>query len=81
MVHKPGGKLYGSATVGERGQVVIPAAARSELDIKPGDKVVVFGFGGKGLMMMKAESLARFVSRSMEQLSTLEKVVRESEEK
>ena len=32
--------FYGSATVGERGQVVIPAEARQELGIEPGDKVL-----------------------------------------
>lgn len=34
--------FYGSATVGDRGQIVIPAQARSALGIKPGDKLLVF---------------------------------------
>jgi AbrB family looped-hinge helix DNA binding protein len=34
--------FMGAATVGERGQVVIPAEARERLDIKPGDKLLVF---------------------------------------
>ncbi|HOF89170.1 MAG TPA: AbrB/MazE/SpoVT family DNA-binding domain-containing protein [Armatimonadota bacterium] len=34
--------FYGSATLGERGQVVIPADARKDCDIQPGDKVLVF---------------------------------------
>ncbi|MCC6685546.1 MAG: AbrB/MazE/SpoVT family DNA-binding domain-containing protein [Fimbriimonadaceae bacterium] len=33
--------FYGSVTVGERGQVVIPAEARTEMGIKPGDKLLV----------------------------------------
>lgn len=33
--------FYGSVTVGERGQIVIPAEARNELNIKPGDKLIV----------------------------------------
>ncbi len=33
--------FYGSVTVGERGQIVIPAEARAELDIKAGDKLLV----------------------------------------
>lgn len=36
-------KLYGTATVGTKGQVVIPADARIELDIKPGDRLYVVG--------------------------------------
>jgi AbrB family looped-hinge helix DNA binding protein len=34
--------FYGSATLGERGQVVIPADARKDCEIQPGDKVLVF---------------------------------------
>lgn len=34
--------FYGTATLGERGQVVIPAEARKECDIHPGDKLLVF---------------------------------------
>lgn len=34
--------FYGSVTVGERGQVVIPADARKTFRIEPGDKLLVF---------------------------------------
>jgi AbrB family looped-hinge helix DNA binding protein len=34
--------FFGAATVGERGQVVIPAEARKHAGINPGDKVLVF---------------------------------------
>ena len=33
--------FYGSATVGSKGQIVIPADARNAMQIKAGDKVVV----------------------------------------
>ncbi len=33
--------FYGSPTVGERGQISIPAEARSDLGIEPGDKLLV----------------------------------------
>lgn len=35
-------QLIGSVTVGERGQVVIPAEARDEMKISAGDKLLVF---------------------------------------
>lgn len=38
-----GKKLYGTATVGSKGQVVIPAEAREALAIQTGDKLYVFG--------------------------------------
>lgn len=36
-------KMYGTATVGTKGQVVIPADAREELGIETGDRLYVFG--------------------------------------
>ena len=36
-------RFYGSVTVGERGQVAIPAEARREQDINPGGKLLAFG--------------------------------------
>ena len=36
-------KLYGTATVGTKGQVVIPADAREELEIQTGDRLYVVG--------------------------------------
>ena len=44
-----GKKFYGSVTVSERGQVVIPTEARKDFDIKTGDKLLVFGDLEKGL--------------------------------
>lgn len=44
-----GKKFYGSVTVSERGQVVIPSAARKDFGIKTGDKLLVFGDLERGL--------------------------------
>ena len=44
-----GKKFYGSVTVSERGQIVIPAGARKDFKIKTGDKLLVFGDLEKGL--------------------------------
>ena len=42
-------KFYGSVTVSERGQIVIPVDARKDFDIKTGDKLLVFGDQEKGI--------------------------------
>lgn len=42
-------KFYGSVTVSERGQIVIPTDARKNFGIKTGDKLLVFGDLEKGL--------------------------------
>ncbi len=36
-------KLFGTATVGTKGQVVIPADAREQFNIKTGDRLYVVG--------------------------------------
>ena len=38
-----GKKFYGSVTVSERGQIVIPVEARKDFNIRTGDKLLVFG--------------------------------------
>lgn len=53
----PDGRMfYGSVTVGERGQIVVPARARRDHGIAPGDKLIVLG-SPDGLALMGAERL------------------------
>ena len=53
----PRGKhIFGTVTVGERGQVVIPKAARDLFGIGAGDSLVVLGDEDQGLAIMKADS-------------------------
>jgi AbrB family looped-hinge helix DNA binding protein len=69
-------KCFGSATVGSRGQVVIPAHARKELDIEVGSTLLVFsGPGRKGLTLFKADAVEQLVKMVSEQLPTLEKLL------
>jgi AbrB family looped-hinge helix DNA binding protein len=42
-------KFYGSVTVSERGQIVIPVEARKNFGIKTGDKLLVFGDRERGI--------------------------------
>ncbi len=75
---RQGPEFLGSATVGERGQVVIPAGARQKLDIKAGEKLLFFtGFrGGHTLMMIRSEQVTEFVSGAIARLSRLEELAR-----
>ena len=55
------GKCYGSTVMGERGQVVIPAEARDEVGIAPGEKLIVFGNPEKGMVIIfKSEIMTKF---------------------
>lgn len=52
----PKGKhLFGIVTVGDKGQIVIPAKARKIFNINPGEKVVVLGDEGQGIAIVKAQ--------------------------
>ena len=50
-------KLYGTATIGSKGQVVIPADAREELGLQPGDRLYVISAMHKGVVFLKEEAL------------------------
>ncbi|WP_022933532.1 helix-turn-helix domain-containing protein [Treponema bryantii] len=53
----PKGKhLFGLVTVGDKGQIVIPAKARKIFEISTGDQLVVLGDEGQGLALVKASS-------------------------
>lgn len=68
-------KLYGSATIGERGQLVVPAEARKGLGLEMGNKVLVFGHG-KGLLILKAETITELLTETLDQANTLEQLLR-----
>jgi len=72
-------KFYGATTIGERGQVVVPAEARRDLDMVPSSKVLVFGSpGGEGLLIIKAESVAEIMAHASKMLSGVEEVLKSS---
>jgi AbrB family looped-hinge helix DNA binding protein len=53
----PKGKhLFGLVTVGDKGQIVIPAKARKIFDISAGDRMLVLGDEGQGIAIVKADS-------------------------
>jgi len=69
-------KCFGSAVVGSRGQLVIPAHARKELDIEVGATLLVFsGPGRKGLTLFKADAVEQLIKMVGEQLTTVESLL------
>jgi len=80
MLHhfgEKGPKLYGSVTVGERGQVAIPAEARRDLEITPNSKLLVFsGPNEMALMFVKADSVTEFITNATARLSHLEQMLK-----
>ncbi len=65
--------FFGAVTVGERGQVVIPAAARKRFNIEPGDKLLIMGDPGKrSIMLCKMDELREFMTVFQEGLARVE---------
>jgi AbrB family looped-hinge helix DNA binding protein len=72
------GKIFGTTSVGERGQVVIPAEAREELGIKTGEKFVVFGDARKGtVILVKSEIMNKFANFFFNKSKRFEKIAQE----
>lgn len=52
--------FFGSVTVGERGQIVIPKRARELFGIAPGDKLLVLGDAEQGLAVLPQKAMEAF---------------------
>ncbi len=57
----PAGKyIFGTATVGEKGQIVIPKKARDQYGVKPGDDMIILG-DELGIAMLKSDRFLHLV--------------------
>ncbi|HVI69135.1 MAG TPA: AbrB/MazE/SpoVT family DNA-binding domain-containing protein [Magnetospirillaceae bacterium] len=73
--------FYGSATIGTKGQIVIPQEAREDLGLNPGDKVVVIGVRERGMVgICKLESVEQMFTQMSEHLEKLRQVIDTSKE-
>ncbi len=67
------GRAYGSVTIGERGQLVIPSALRKAMNIKPGDQLMVFAnLDKKIISLMHARDFSKFLDKAEKLISKLE---------
>ncbi len=70
------GKTYGAVTVGERGQLVVPAELRKTLNIKPGDQLMVFAKTDKKIIsLIPSKDFSQFLERAAKLISKLESKV------
>ncbi len=68
--------FFGAATVGERGQIVIPAEARKKYGIETGDKILIMGAPHKkGLMLVKIDAMREFMITLLSDLQHLEQEI------
>ncbi len=65
--------FYGTVTVGERGQIVIPAEARRDFGLETGEKLIVIGSPDKNhLVICKVDSMMTFLESMLEGLKNID---------
>ena len=60
--------IFGTARVGDRGQIVIPKDAREFYNIKPGDTLLILGDEENGMIVTKPEVLSELAARILSQI-------------
>lgn len=65
----PKGKhIFGMVTVGDKGQIVIPAKARKLFQIKPGDNLIVLGDENQGLAIISEQGFLEMTRKMQEKI-------------
>ena len=67
----PEGQFYGTATVGEKGQIVIPQEARKNMKLKRGDRLLVFGMDKDALVVAKLSHIEKITSHLSKKLKMI----------
>jgi AbrB family looped-hinge helix DNA binding protein len=63
----PKGKYAWTATVGEKGQIVIPKQARELFDIRPGDTLLLLGDEKRGIAIPPKGAFSRLMAEAFEE--------------
>ena len=77
-IHLPSGKhvlgmkkarhIFGTAKVGDRGQIVIPKDAREFYGIHPGDTLLILGDEENGMIVTKPDVLNNLAAKILDQI-------------
>ena len=65
-------RVFGTAKVGDRGQIVIPKEARELFGIKPGDTLLIIGEEQTGLVISRPEVLSDLANKILKDVNTEE---------
>ena len=61
-------RVFGTAKVGDRGQIVIPKDARELFGIQPGDTLLILGDAETGLIVSRPEVLNNLADQLLNQM-------------
>ncbi|PIR69440.1 MAG: hypothetical protein COU47_03385 [Candidatus Niyogibacteria bacterium CG10_big_fil_rev_8_21_14_0_10_46_36] len=73
--------FFGTTTMGEKGQVVVPAKARKAMELKKGEKLLVFGTGHDMLAFTKLSHIEEFAAHLSKRLGAIRSIVRKTRSK
>ena len=74
--------FYGAVTIGERGQVVIPAEARKQHGLEPGEKLLVFRHPhAPGIVLARLEDVQAIMADLRQMHELISEVGRQVEAK
>jgi AbrB family looped-hinge helix DNA binding protein len=74
--------FYGLATVGSKGQIVIPAKAREELNIATGDSLVVVGIKDQNMVgLCPVSSVEEMLVQLTQRIGEMQEVVDKTKQK
>ena len=68
-----GRHIFGTAKVGERGQIVIPKEAREVFGSGPGDTLLILGDEDNGILISKPEILSEVAQKIFKNLEEKDK--------
>lgn len=64
--------LFGTATIGSKGQIVIPVEARNDLELAVGDKVMVIGSKkSRSLTIVKPEVIEKYMTETQANIKSM----------
>ena len=66
-------RVFGTAKVGDRGQIVIPKEARELFKIRPGDTLLILGEEETGLIVSRPEVLSDIANKMFDSMKKEEK--------
>jgi len=67
---------FSTTTIGERGQVVIPAGIRKKLGVKTGEKFIVFLSPATGVIFIPAKQFGKIISEIDKKLAKIKKLAK-----
>lgn len=65
-------RVFATAKVGDRGQIVIPKEARELFGIRPGDTLLILGEENTGLVISRPEVLSDLANKILKDVNTEE---------